>query len=221
MKCPVTRTNRKKWTTNERKFAKRADTVRDVNDLKVKLAKHHGRAFPNGTYLTIDSTIAEGQTLKFLDASNQFVGLLLTNMTSIVPHCNDDIMGALEAHFGDNLGQDTSDRSDYEFLSLHYSWYNRYSEKGDGAPLVHPHYVYKNGSVRVNNSQRVPRCSKEIQDDPQEHDLLAKILRPVFKFVDANTLLTLTYTLRAFGHLLFSTLINRVISGLKILTGGK
>ena len=53
-------------------------------------------------------------------------------------------------------------------------------------PLLPIHYVYKDGAIKVNHSQQVPNCSHDIQDDPQEHDLLAQFLKPVFKLIEAN-----------------------------------
>ncbi|KAG6819293.1 hypothetical protein H0H93_013295 [Arthromyces matolae] len=185
-KCPVTCENRKPWTSKERIQALQAEEIMSIDDLIAKLPEHRGRAFSKGKYMKIHSSICEGRTLKLLDANDKFAGLLITHMLSMFPNYNNEIIDYLSAVFPNEFRHDDSQREHYKFLSLHYSWYSRYAEKGDGAPIVHPHYVYKEGSIKVNTSQRVPRCSNDIQDDPQEHDVLAMLLKNVFKFVDEN-----------------------------------
>lgn len=63
------------------------------------------------------------------DAKGGLVGLLLTHMASSLPQCNERLLAQLNALFPGELYHESSDRDNYTFLAIHYSWYNRFSEK--------------------------------------------------------------------------------------------
>ncbi|TFK59432.1 hypothetical protein BDN72DRAFT_780754 [Pluteus cervinus] len=73
------------------------------------------------------------------------------------------------------------------FLALHYVWYNRYCEQGDGAPAdVHPSSIVKLGATKVNFNQRIPYPSKDMSQNPEEYDLLKGILSPFSHYLDSQ-----------------------------------
>ncbi|KAG6914250.1 hypothetical protein DXG01_001456 [Tephrocybe rancida] len=181
-KCPMNKTNREDWTAKQRMVASSSYEVADLDDLKAKLLTHTGQ----GQYLKMVSSIFKGNSVMLQDAEANFAGLLLTHMPLILPGCNKDLLERINALMPGELHYESSMRDLYSFLSLHFSWYNCYSEKGTGAPPVHPHYIYKDGVIKVNHSQRKPQCSKEIQQDPQEYHLLAQYLKGFFEFIEAN-----------------------------------
>jgi hypothetical protein len=57
--------------------------------------------------------------------------------------------------------------------------------KGDQAPKgVHPNYVQKEGRSTTNHTQRVPYASKEIEDNPEEAELLAEMIHLITIIVE-------------------------------------
>ncbi|KAJ7181625.1 hypothetical protein C8R43DRAFT_869657 [Mycena crocata] len=80
---------------------------------------------------------------------------------------------------------DKSKRAGFKYLAWHCSYYNRYSEKGHKAPKgVHPHYVFKEKKGKVNHTQRVPYASKEIEENPEEAEMLAELIHLVTIIVE-------------------------------------
>ncbi|KAF8198708.1 hypothetical protein K438DRAFT_1584008, partial [Mycena galopus ATCC 62051] len=72
----------------------------------------------------------------------------------------------------------------FQYLSLHYSWYARYAEKGHSAPKgSHPHKLRKTDAGRVNVTQRVPRPSKDMMDHPEEYTALADAFTDFFEHI--------------------------------------
>ncbi|KAG6875516.1 hypothetical protein C0993_008854, partial [Termitomyces sp. T159_Od127] len=127
--CPVTRPNRESWTRKERSMASQAVEVVDLEQLNSRLRGHAGWNGPKGGYLKIDSGICKGKTLKIQDGESNLVGILLTHMSTSIPQCNESVINILKALFPQELHEDSSKRPGYNFLSMHYSWYNRYAEK--------------------------------------------------------------------------------------------
>ncbi|KAJ7646270.1 hypothetical protein DFH06DRAFT_898236, partial [Mycena polygramma] len=72
----------------------------------------------------------------------------------------------------------------FKYLSIHYSWYARFAEKGHTAPTdVHPDKLRKDHGGRVNIRGRTPHQSKEILDNPGEYALLAEAFTDLFEFL--------------------------------------
>ncbi|KAJ7267352.1 hypothetical protein C8J57DRAFT_1067884 [Mycena rebaudengoi] len=79
---------------------------------------------------------------------------------------------------GGEVYPDTSARPGYRYLACHFSWYNRYAEKGHNAPKhVHPNYVKKKNVKRANHSQRVPLRSADMRKRPEETEILAELIK--------------------------------------------
>jgi hypothetical protein len=62
--------------------------------------------------------------------------------------------------------------------------------QGDGAPVkVHPHFIRREGSQKVNHSQRIPYLCKTARDSPDQYNALMEALADICNVV--NDLLTL------------------------------
>ncbi|KAG6825842.1 hypothetical protein H0H92_002228 [Tricholoma furcatifolium] len=155
-KFPMPKSNRKEWTNQQRSIAAASEEITSLDKLKAKLSnpKHVGG------------------------------GLLITDFPNQYPKFNTSLITAIQALFPGEFREDDSDRDDYSFLSCHYSYYNRFSEKGTDAPTdIHPHYLRKESNMHSNNTQRAPRTSKEMKRDLAESDILGEFLQTLMEFV--------------------------------------
>ncbi|KAJ7456869.1 hypothetical protein B0H11DRAFT_1617531, partial [Mycena galericulata] len=72
----------------------------------------------------------------------------------------------------------------FKYLSIHFSWYCRYAEKGHSAPKnIHPDKIKKAHGGRVNITQRTPHKSKELLDQPEEYAILAEAFTDFFQIL--------------------------------------
>ncbi|KAJ6628617.1 hypothetical protein B0H10DRAFT_1638466, partial [Mycena sp. CBHHK59/15] len=72
----------------------------------------------------------------------------------------------------------------FKYYSCHYTWYNRFGEKGFTAPAnVHPNNIRKDHDGRVNFTQRFPHQAKEITEHREEYDILSKAFHPFFEYL--------------------------------------
>jgi len=69
------------------------------------------------------------KTLLLQDKEEKFLSLLITHMPDTVPNFWRDFTTRIKLQYGKEFTKDNSDRSGYDFLSLHYHWYNRFAEK--------------------------------------------------------------------------------------------
>jgi hypothetical protein len=65
----------------------------------------------------------------FQDQEKKLGALLITHMPSTIPYFWEDFTARIKALFAQEFTEDHSDRSKYNFLAIHYHWYNRYAEK--------------------------------------------------------------------------------------------
>ncbi|KJA24319.1 hypothetical protein HYPSUDRAFT_136399 [Hypholoma sublateritium FD-334 SS-4] len=70
------------------------------------------------------------------------------------------------------------------FYSFHFSYYNRFSNRGDGTPAnADPTTLMKDGRKKTNTCQNTPRRSNELKDRPEEYLKLQDALKPVFEWL--------------------------------------
>ncbi|KAK7019275.1 hypothetical protein R3P38DRAFT_3319350 [Favolaschia claudopus] len=74
----------------------------------------------------------------------------------------------------------------YSYCAVHKSYYNRFSEQGVGAPEAHPNLIAKKGVSRVNRSQRVPKASREMIDEPEESALTAEFIELIMTVIEIH-----------------------------------
>ncbi|KAJ6479154.1 hypothetical protein C8R45DRAFT_797219, partial [Mycena sanguinolenta] len=131
-------------------------------------------------------------------------GKLITLMLTVPEQYRLALQGALDklqAVMPGELRNDNSKRDDYNFLSIHYSWYARYAQKvwssvvylvlllilfsqGHTAPQdTHPDNLSKKNKGKCNITQQGPHQSKEILDNLKEYNLLAEAFTDIFEFL--------------------------------------
>jgi hypothetical protein len=49
-------------------------------------------------------------------------------MTQTIPQYWSNFLTRIKALYGNEFFQDKSNRDDYDYLAIHYHWYNRYAE---------------------------------------------------------------------------------------------
>jgi len=67
-------------------------------------------------------------TFKLHDKNNTFRALVVSHMKQTIPQFWDSFMTRIMALYGKNFVAENSDRPGYDFMAIHYHWYNRYAE---------------------------------------------------------------------------------------------
>ncbi|KAJ6489152.1 hypothetical protein C8R47DRAFT_1125184, partial [Mycena vitilis] len=181
---PVNKKNRKPFTIQERAKAVTAHEVQALKDLQPEIHAFHQGDFKNSEtpYLCMDTKIAGGKVLHFRDADDQLIALVATNLAETVPHLNTTLLSQLSSIMTGEVSEVES-HIDNPFLAWHCNVWNRYGEKGDSAPKnVHPNFVH--GSKASNKTQRFPYASKEVEEHPEEAELLAEMIHLITIIVE-------------------------------------
>ncbi|KAJ7023959.1 hypothetical protein C8F04DRAFT_1132826 [Mycena alexandri] len=182
--CPVKKKNRNEWTEQQRSFADNAPIATSREDLQSKLnAMHKGGTCRKNKYVEIKSNILDDKALFIRDANGKLLSLLFkipeeyrAGLQSAIDHINTVLLGEWK--------DDDSRRSAFKYLSLHYSWYARFAEKGHTAPKdVHPDKCKKVGVKHVNLTGRVPHQSSELLEEPEEYAALANAFTNFFEIL--------------------------------------
>ena len=69
------------------------------------------------------------KSLLIQDEENKLGALLITHMPYTIPHFFNDFTTRIKLQYAKEFTADKSDRGGYNFLAIHYHWYNRYAEK--------------------------------------------------------------------------------------------
>ncbi|KAF7986944.1 hypothetical protein HWV62_12757 [Athelia sp. TMB] len=200
--CPVRDANRDEWTAIEREKGEDRIVPADLEELRKLISAQ----VPSGVdierppridqftkvhpYIGVPSTILEGHTLRVEDASGDLVALVVTH-ASLLPSLRaklDVLMAELQTAFpGELYAVDTAADPLSKFLALHFTWYNKFSEKGTGAPGdVHPGELLREGALKVNWGQREPRESAEIRNHPSLYKQVTSIMEDILVFIRDN-----------------------------------
>jgi hypothetical protein len=67
--------------------------------------------------------------LKLEDKDAQLAALIISHMTQSIPLFWQYFRIRIQALYGRELFHDFSDRQGYDYLAIHYHWYNRYAER--------------------------------------------------------------------------------------------
>lgn len=67
--------------------------------------------------------------MKLEDKNGKLAALLITHLTKSLPDFWKTFFIRMHALYGDELFSTTSDQRGYDYLAIHYHWYNRYAEK--------------------------------------------------------------------------------------------
>ncbi|KAI4518102.1 hypothetical protein K525DRAFT_209369 [Schizophyllum commune Loenen D] len=118
----------------------------------------------------------------------------------------DSILDRLKTLYPKDLHYDESTGTLYSgFVAIHYTWYNRYSEKGDkdlpGPDKAYATRIVRGEAGKSNPYQRIPRESQEIREDPAGYQAMCEMLQPLFEWIRtsmAQYLPNEEYELRAY-----------------------
>ncbi|KAJ7272360.1 hypothetical protein C8J57DRAFT_1507215 [Mycena rebaudengoi] len=180
--CPVNPDNSQAFTKAERAKASKAPVARDLADLAERLKSHKGG---ESGYICVDPAICGGKVLTLRDSKSKLLAMIITNLAELLPHLDKTTLSLVSVAIPGEVYPDNSKRRGYRYLACHFSWYNRYAEKGHSAPKdVHPNYVHNKNSGRVNHSQRVPHRSAEMRDAPDETEILAELIQLITLIVE-------------------------------------
>ncbi|KAJ6617034.1 hypothetical protein B0H10DRAFT_1948715 [Mycena sp. CBHHK59/15] len=128
-------------------------------------------------------TEQQSKPLFICDANDKLLSLVFTVPDAIHQSLEDAILH-LEAAMPGKFREEDSWREKFKYYSCHYTWYNRFGEKGFTAPAdVHPNNICKDHDGRVNFTQRFPHQAKEITEHREEYDILSKAFHPFFEYL--------------------------------------
>ncbi|KAJ7284768.1 hypothetical protein C8J57DRAFT_1217151 [Mycena rebaudengoi] len=166
--CPVKPDNTTTWTEEERTRAAQAPIATDLEDLRAKLEAHKGG---ESGYICIDPAICGDNVLTLRDSKDKLMAMLITNLAALVPSLEKTMVPLLSLVLRGEVYPDFSNRPRYRYLALHFSWYNRYVEKGHTAPKdTHPNFVCKDNVSRANHSQ-------DMRKQPEEADIIVELIK--------------------------------------------
>ncbi|KAJ7243692.1 hypothetical protein C8J57DRAFT_1243289 [Mycena rebaudengoi] len=152
---------------------------------------HAGGQRNHDGYLMFNTSLLNGNILHLPGHKDQFLVLVITNLTMVLPHLNVSSVDQISALMRGALFSDNSNCADFKFLAWHCSLYNWYAEQGNGAPKdTHPYFLQKKNTSKVNHSQCVPLYSQECCSANEHSRALAPVpysgVERVFSSCSAN-----------------------------------
>ncbi|KAJ7820862.1 hypothetical protein B0H13DRAFT_1921117 [Mycena leptocephala] len=185
---PVTKANRDEFTETQRTYASEAPVAISIEDLEDKINAHctGGEVKPN-KYIEINSSILKRpsgpEALYITDVDGNFLALLFTvpnEYREMLVRAVERIQALMPEEFKD----ENSRNKFFKYFSVHYVWYARFGEKGDGAPSeAHPDNIRKGHGGKVNFEQHLPRQSKECLENSEEYAQLADAFEDFFDLI--------------------------------------
>ncbi|KAF8646079.1 hypothetical protein AX16_007402, partial [Volvariella volvacea WC 439] len=111
---------------------------------------------------------------------------LLVVCTSLEDKHRAPLLNYIEALYPNTL-QDIPDSTNMDVIpnaeAIHFSWYNRYSDRGDETTTELNPFLLKPGERgHINPAQFVPRSSAELKQHREEYEALQSLLTPLFEW---------------------------------------
>ncbi|KAG0703579.1 hypothetical protein DFH29DRAFT_764208, partial [Suillus ampliporus] len=175
------------WTEYERRKAEAGYDIQDLDDLCSKLANLYidGCRKVDSDYICIPMNVLQNGELDLCNSDDSLMVFVCSslpdrirkNLTSTLLACFDGKDVLVERELDDDFQDQDPDECDADFSldmvvenilkrpfqCLHFSLWNRYVTKGDGAPAqVHPHNMAREAVGRTNYTQRLPYPSRDI-----------------------------------------------------------
>ncbi|KAJ6482817.1 hypothetical protein C8R47DRAFT_1217743 [Mycena vitilis] len=168
--CPVKPENSVNWTETERDKLKNAVVAENIEDLGDKLANFYdkdGDRKDDENYLCVAPEIADGRVLTIKGDEDELVAMVVTNIAETLPHLEDTVLTMMSAILeGEVYKVDLRD-PDYEYCASHKVVWNRYPEKGEGAPQdVHPYF--------------------EMKEEPEETEQLSEFIQLITTIIEMH-----------------------------------
>ncbi|KAL1684655.1 hypothetical protein GGG16DRAFT_119601 [Schizophyllum commune] len=201
--CPVTPATKIAWTAQARcDVQDNMYTPQDIDDLEYTLSNKYSAgddslgSLAEGAYVVVDPSVLKGVPLhlKGRDIKEQkeaLLALLVPKEAAAPPGLSspflqllDSILDRLKTLYPKDLHYDESTGTLYSgFVAIHYTWYNRYSEKGDkdlpGPDKAYATRIVRGEAGKSNPYQRIPRESQEIREDPAGYQAMCEMLSEV------------------------------------------
>ncbi|KAF8168941.1 hypothetical protein BJ912DRAFT_924480, partial [Pholiota molesta] len=171
-------------TQKQRKPAQAAEAAISIEDLQAKLKQLLASGYRESKkYIHIPANIIN-KRLCINDVNDQPMIIVIPDMPT---ELKEKAMRYLTAAYPENLVEtDTwSAKHQHTFESVHFSWYNRYSKRGDKVPIdIEPAAHQRAGSSKqVKTAQCVPRTSKELQTHSTQYKLLEESFEDIFEWL--------------------------------------
>ncbi|KAJ7018749.1 hypothetical protein C8F04DRAFT_1277271 [Mycena alexandri] len=157
-----------------------------------KLESIHSNIEENhDTYVRFDTKILNGKALSIQGIADQGeldndVALILTDMREALGPIVDTLPDLINAAYGDGTIHSDSRAEGFAVEAIHLEpAYNRYAEKGKGAPLDdhHMHFIHRANYPRANHGQRIPWVSKDITKDQDSYASLVSVLTGMCEYL--------------------------------------
>ncbi|KAL0572527.1 hypothetical protein V5O48_009431 [Marasmius crinis-equi] len=163
--------------------AKQATVPKPLDDFKsiiVDLLKD-GYRKNNKHYVVLDPELTD-KNVRVLDEHEKILTFLLSRLPEKLRL---HLIGKLKVLFDGALREvDTEQEGNPDFESIHLSYWNRYTTRGDGAPEdADPQLLRRVGVPRMNFQSTLPCLLKETMEFQREWELLQEIMKPVFEWV--------------------------------------
>ncbi|KAJ7253460.1 hypothetical protein C8J57DRAFT_1519188 [Mycena rebaudengoi] len=182
-KCPVNKTNRNKFTDDQRHLASSAQIASSLTDLEDR-DKDAGvlmwRSLPQ-SWIAMD--LGQGKKALYItDRDDKFLSLLFKvpeEYRQMLKDAIEHIHAVLPGEFKD----DDSRRAAFKYLSCHYSWYARYGEKKAYIPTMSSVKTSVKTAVMSTSRNEGPYPSKDILKNPSEYFILAEAFTDFFELL--------------------------------------
>ncbi|KAJ7145083.1 hypothetical protein C8R43DRAFT_1130156 [Mycena crocata] len=184
--CPVYAENSFEWTKEERAKVASASVATSLSDLQEKLDDLHSGGDCADAYVVFPTEICDENVVTVRDADDSLIAMVIPNLARILPHLDDISLPLVSMIMeGEVYEVDSSDDPEFEFCATHKCIWNRYGQKGKGAPDgYHPNVLRPEGATHVNFTQRTPHPSDEMKEDPAETDSMAEFIKLITIIVE-------------------------------------
>ncbi|KAG6379841.1 hypothetical protein JVT61DRAFT_10390 [Boletus reticuloceps] len=180
------------WTDTQRTYVEKASPVEGLGDLREQVYGKMKTFDPGGvrstatSYLWLPGCVID-EAGGILDVRNSDGTLMAFICSSMPQRLKANLMANLTSAFDrqDVLYSRQVSHEGQLFECVHFSWYNRYTTQGQGAPTgVHPHELHVKGAKCTNLSQLLPYQSSEQDDHERLYQNLEIAFEEVFKWIE-------------------------------------
>ncbi|KAF9470063.1 hypothetical protein BDN70DRAFT_902415, partial [Pholiota conissans] len=179
-----TKIERHTMTEKLRRQAQEAYVATDLANFEKKFQAQlsSGKKKKKSEYIRLSHDILKQQPIRINNANGDLISLIL-------PHMDEDIrstaIAKLRCIFPDLQSMDSAAQgANSSFNALHFSYYNRYSNRGDGTPSdADPTTLMKDGRRKINTCQNTPRRSKELEENVEIYMQLLDAFQPIFDWL--------------------------------------
>ncbi|KAF6752555.1 hypothetical protein DFP72DRAFT_904088 [Ephemerocybe angulata] len=181
-------------TLQQRERAMDPSTPSSIDEFETQLRANleDGKCGDDGKYVRLDTEQLQGTNLRIDDKNGDWLLVAWTDMPDSI---RGPVLDQMQLLFPD-LIKDTDTKAegiDQQFESMHFSFYNRYSQHANEATPMNADVstIRKQGKNKVNSCCNVPRGSREYKDYPDERDAIYEAFEPLFHWISEKAQATL------------------------------